>query len=420
MVRIILASLLAMCITAHAADHRMRLSDLPSDVQDRILEAIRQDGDWTQLAELTASDGTTSDAFGVAVAIDGDTVVVGAPNATVGQNQQEGAAYVFVKPSSGWENMTQKAKLTCSVCRAYEHFGQSVAISGSTIVIEGAVYEKPKGGWRSGSETTVLLCGEAAISGNTIVCGYGSNYTALAAVYVRPKAGWKSVKTYTALLQATGVDDPFSSLAIDRGVVVAGDIYYNNQAGSAYVFVEPRGGWGHQPNVLPYQTQTATLTASDGNINDFFGWSVAVHGETIAVGAIGNYGGACDALYGAAYVFVKPASGWQDMTQTAELGDSSIGEYGNFGYAVAVQGNTLVVGDMLGDNADNHQGLADVFLEPQGGWADTCSPNATLSPSNGQESDQFGIATAVSGSTLVIGSNYSNIGQKGAAYVFGP
>jgi len=413
-----------LCSRAADAGRPVRhLSDLPAGAQSRIMETLAQGVNWEQLAELTASDGTTSDEFGVSVAISGDTVVVGAPLATIGQNQYQGAAYVFVKPPTGWKDMTQVAKLTASNGEASDEFGNSVAISGNTIVVgngqgsEGGAYvfTKPRGGWRSGKEAVELSCAEGAVavSGDTVVCSYGY----AAAVYVKPKTGWRSIKTYAALLEATDPDTSFFSLAIDRGTVVGGNEYNNNNQGAAYVFVKPKHGWG----VRRTQTQTAKLTDTGGeNGGGYFGWSVAVHGDTIAVGAPDIYGVSCDADVGAAYVFVKPASGWQNMTQTAELGDSSLGMGANFGYAVAVQGNTLVVGDMAGDNADNHQGLADVFLEPQGGWADTCSPNATLRASDGQSFDMFGVSAAISGNTFVIGSGRWNIGQKGAAYVFGP
>ena len=68
----------------------------------------------TQTAKLTASDGAADDRFGDSVSISGNTVVVGAPNATVGGNSGQGAAYVFTEPGSGWANMTQTAKLTAS------------------------------------------------------------------------------------------------------------------------------------------------------------------------------------------------------------------------------------------------------------------------------------------------------------------
>ena len=69
---------------------------------------------FVQEAKLTASDGATNNEFGDSVSISGNTVVVGAPDAKVGSNSQQGAAYVFTEPGSGWANMTQTAKLTAS------------------------------------------------------------------------------------------------------------------------------------------------------------------------------------------------------------------------------------------------------------------------------------------------------------------
>ena len=92
----------------------------------------------TQTAKLTASDGMADDNFGDSVAISGNTLVVGALNATVGGNPAQGAAYVFTEPSSGWADTTQTAKLTASDGAAGDCFGCSVSISGNTVVV-GAV-----------------------------------------------------------------------------------------------------------------------------------------------------------------------------------------------------------------------------------------------------------------------------------------
>ena len=111
-----------------------------------------------QLAKLTASDGQPYDGLGLAVAIDGDALVVGVSNS----NRNE--AYVFVKPSGGWGNMTQTAILTPSDSQSDAAFGVSVSISGDTIAVaapdakdryrpsSGAVYVfvKPAGGSKSG------------------------------------------------------------------------------------------------------------------------------------------------------------------------------------------------------------------------------------------------------------------------------
>lgn len=151
--------------------------------------------DMTQTAKLTASDGAYSDALGSSVAISGNTVIAGAPNVTVGSNQYQGAAYVFVKPASGWADTTQTAKLLASDGAFHDQFGQAVSISGNTAVIgalyasigshryQGAAYVfvKPKQGWKNGTQTAKLtasdgmaydaLATSVAISGATVAAG---------------------------------------------------------------------------------------------------------------------------------------------------------------------------------------------------------------------------------------------------------
>jgi hypothetical protein len=100
----------------------------------------------TQTARLTASDGAAGDLFGVSVSTSGSTVVVGADEATVGANSEQGAAYVFTEPSTGWANMTQTAKLTASDGAAGDFFGISVAIGGNTIVVGSPEFGQPSGG----------------------------------------------------------------------------------------------------------------------------------------------------------------------------------------------------------------------------------------------------------------------------------
>jgi hypothetical protein len=149
---------------------------------------------WVQLAELTASDGTSGDTFGASVSISGNTVVVGSPNS----NNRQGAAYVFVRPASGWANLTQTAKLTASD-GADAKLGSSVSISGDTIVVGAPsqpvfhrfnsnhfrgvayVFVKPASGWADMKPTAKLTASDGApgdfmglsvgISGNTIVVG---------------------------------------------------------------------------------------------------------------------------------------------------------------------------------------------------------------------------------------------------------
>jgi len=374
-----------------------------------------------QLAELTASDRTSNDQFGEAVAMSGSTVVVGAPGATIGSNPVEGAAYVFVKPANGWGNMTQVAKLTPSDGSHYQNFGYSVAVSGNTIVVGsigcdpacGAyVFVKPLSGWKDMTETAKLNVGYAlavAVSGNTVVVGSPAGLGA--AVFLKPKQGWVSTSQPSAVLTASdGVTgDEFGvSIAFSSDTVVVGaDASGTTGLGAAYVFVKPTSGWTNM-------TQTAKLTPSNGVDADYFGISVAINVSTIVVGAPNPFWSGTPA----AYIYVQPFGGWANTTETARLEWAYDGnQSASFADSVALSGSRIVVGDPYGPPAHNGQGEALVFTKPKTGWQTTFRFNAVLSASDDTNvSDTFGIV-AMSGARIVIGASKLPL-EPGAAYVF--
>jgi hypothetical protein len=382
---------------------------------------------FIQLAELTASDAGAIDDLGFSVAISGNTVVAGDPQAMIGANQVQGAAYVFVKPAPGWGNMTQTAKLTASNGTAFAFLGLSVAISGDTIVAgayqngvgsnqdEGAAYVfvKPPTGWVDMTQTAELTASDGtpgfnfahsvAISGNTIAAGsLGVDFSQGAAyVFVEPAGGWADM-TETAKLTAS--DNPgvyFGQfIALSGNTVVAGapDAVIGNRAqGAAYVFVQPAGGWANM-------TQTAKLT---GTSSRQLGWSVAISDSTILAGDLSAYvNGHQD--QGAAYIYVEPASGWTDMTQTARL-TASDGTSNNFfgSYVSIVDDIAAVVG--LQTNA------VYVYKKPASGWRTTSKFSAKLTPQPGAA---LGASVGVDGQTVVTGGSSS--AQGGTVFVFGP
>jgi hypothetical protein len=157
------------------AKQPLALADLPAAAQHSIVAAIGEE------AKLTSSNGEMDDYFGNAVAISGNTIVVGDSYATVDGNRAtgqawEGAAYVFTKPGSGWTNMTEVAELTASDGSSLVNFGDAVAINGNTIVVgaqaagvggnayQGAayVYTQPAGGWTSMTQTAKLTASDGA------------------------------------------------------------------------------------------------------------------------------------------------------------------------------------------------------------------------------------------------------------------
>jgi hypothetical protein len=150
----------------------------------------------TQTAALTASDvNPGSDQLGTSVAVSGNTVVVGALLHTVGSVFEAGAAYVYTMPAGGWTSMTQTAELSSSDDSPGEYFGMSVGISEGTIVVgapqhqtgqfsgSGAayVYTQPSGGWTNMTQTGELTASDpstndslgtsVAVSGSTILAG---------------------------------------------------------------------------------------------------------------------------------------------------------------------------------------------------------------------------------------------------------
>jgi hypothetical protein len=160
--------------------------------------------------------------------------------------------------------------------------------------------------------------------------------------------------------------------------------------------------------------QIATLTISDGNAAVV---SLVLTGGYLMAGAYDTV-----SFEGAAYVFVKPANGWQDATETATLLPSDPEQAGGFGVSVGAYGPTVIVG-ALGAGT-NRAGAAYVYQEPPGGWVDA-TETAQLTASDGQSWYNF-TPVAVSGSVggdgseVAVGaSGYGPQGHPtGAVYVF--
>jgi hypothetical protein len=341
----------------------------------------------TQTATLKPSDA--GDGFGTSVAISGDTIIVGAANASnqyrhsrdpqswlsqsmVSQTQGPGAAYVFVKPVSGWRNMTETAKLTASDGVGGDAFGYNVSISGNTAAV-GALFAHG---------------------------GAGAAY-----VFVKPASGWSNM-TQTAELTASDATafDNMGSVAISGGTVVTGAYGHNNFMGAAYVFVKPLTGWKDM-------TQRAELKSTKAN--QIYGFSVATDGKTAIVGSVGANQG-----IGAAYIYVKPASGWKSTsTFTARLSALSSSKVSGLSQSISISGKTLLMGapgTTVGSNSG--QGALLVYHEPTTGWRTTSRFTAELTASDGAANDNLGVSAAVNGSTVIGGATKS--GPPGEAYVF--
>jgi hypothetical protein len=390
----------------------------------------RNGASWTERQKLTANDGAANDRFGVSVAISGDSVVVGAPNNNNGKNGNQGAAYVFTRCGANW---TRQPKLTAADGEARDIFGSSVAISGDTVVAgapnngdaftaQGAAYVFVLAANGHVQQQQFIAADGAAfdefgfsvaVSGDTAVVGswgdtVGAN-VAQGSAYVFTRsfasggATWKFQQKLTASDGATR--DLFGvSVAISGDVVVVGafraDIEAEDQ-GAAYVFRRNGSVWTQQQKLME--------VAIDALPFDAFGFSVAVSGQTVVVGAPGNGGS------GGAYVYTFNGSSWRFQEKLIPT-DADAGD--NFGASVGVSGDTVVAGapfDDIGANAD--QGSAYVFVRSNGSW----TQQQKIVAGDGSAGENFGGAVALSGDTVVAGLAFDAIGAKtfqGSAYVF--
>jgi hypothetical protein len=363
------------------------------------------------LAELTDSGGIPGNQTGISVAISGDTAVLGSLNYLASL----GAAYVFVKPSSGWADMHQTATLTPSDGVGGDNFGEVVAIDGDTILVSAQnvstvyLFVKPPDGWKDMTETAKLTASAPTsrfglalgINGDTVVIGaYGTQQAGTAYVYVKPQSGWQDMQE-TAELLAANKGDFGLAVAVYSNTVVVGAPTAFDQSGAIYVYTRPANGWR---DVEPI----ATLTASDDTYGANFGGALSLYRNTLLVGAF-----LANVTAGEAYVYVRPHGGWVDMKETARLLPPAGSGY--FGISVSLSGRVALVGASY----LFLQGSAYVFVQPKSGWRTTSHFRAKLQASDGEVDDLFGSSVSNDGAVQLVGAFQQNV-SRGAAYVFGP
>jgi len=326
---------------------------------------------WDIIAKLTPSNGNTGDGFGSSVCINNNLVVIGAAV----RNNREGAAYVFEKPEDGWRDMTETAILTASNGIEGDYFGNAVSCSEDIIIV---------GAYGNNDE-------------------FGAVY-----LYSKPSQGWNNM-TENAILSAAEYDYHLNfgySVSIDKDIIVVGAIGYLVSEGSAYVFSKPEGGWIST-------TETAKLLASDRAREDYFGTSVGISGNTIAIGAPRDDDNGSGS--GSAYIFEKPLGGWTSMNETAKLNASDGNTNDRFGDCIGISDNTIVVGAR--DNEE--KGAVYVFEKLGDSWENMNETEKIIAP-DATLDDFFGESVSLSGEALVIGA-FGNDDQgeySGSAYLF--
>jgi hypothetical protein len=373
----------------------------------------------------------SNDAFGYSVAISGTRVVVGAPFDDTGASDA-GSAYVY--DLAGATPTIPVATFNNPTPGSDDLFGRSVAASGHLVVV-GAPHDDTGAG-DAGSvyvydftntvpDSPAMTLGNpspvandrfgysVAASGSRIVIGTPYNDSGA------DGAGRVYVYDVTRALPTTplatlnnpypAIGDNFgTSVAVSgmRVVVGAPYDYYAGFSGTGLAFVY------NVPATGP-RTLEATLNIPDPSNSDLFGWSVAVSGPLVVVGALQGDEGTTDA--GSAHVF--DMSGPSPATPTLALTIPGPNVNDQFGGAVAVRGLRVVVGAPLDDTQASDAGSAYVY--DLGGASPSLS-TVTLNTPSPTVGDEFGTAVAVSGTHVVVGAPRDDTGaiDAGSAYVF--
>lgn len=382
-------------------------------------------------AQLTA-DGLAEDHLGNAVAIDGDTAVVGAYLADVDGIVNRGAAYVYERSDDGW---ALEAILAPDEDDIGLLFGGAVAVDGDTAVVgavgsyvdgtrSGAafVFVRDDDGWRQqaklavdsdqwGAEfgRAVALQGDTAVIGAPFAHVGDTNVQGMAYVFGRDGETWSEQGT---LVAADGSFYEYfgMSVGLDAGTAVIGapgaTVDGVFRRGAAYVFTRGQDGWAEETKLDP----------SDGVADIEFGAGVDIDGETVLIGAGGpDLDGW--SVHGAGYVFSRADGSWTEQAKLTPI-DGQPGD--RFGRSVALDAGIAVIGASRHGSetgVDLEQGTAVVFTQTDGEWVE----DATLSASAVAPGDHLGSAVAVDGDVALVGAPDARVGDhsdQGAAYVF--
>lgn len=372
---------------------------------------VRTNGVWAQQAYIKASNPGSGDEFGHQVALDGETLIVSAlyeDSDATGINgdqlnnnaQDSGAVYVFTRSNNTW---SQQAYIKASNAEWNDSFGVSVSLDNDTLVV-GAYQEDSSAVGVDGDQAS----NDASVSG-------------AAYVFVRNAGVWEQ----QAYLKAsnTDADDRFgSSVVVENDTVVVGAVWESSsatgingdqasndasQSGAVYVFTRAGTDW----------TQQAYIKASNTDPGDWFAGEIALSGDTLVVSSMfedsdangvgGDQADNSAPFSGAVFVFVGGGANW---TQQAYIKASNSDADDEFGEAMAIQGDTLLIagnsedsiatgvdGDQL-DNTSIDSGAAYVFQRAAGVW----SQISYLKASNTDEEDGFGYAVALSDGTVIV------------------
>ncbi len=380
---------------------------------------IRSGSTWTQQAYIKASNSGGLDWFGYSMSLEGDTLAVGSPwegssNGNQGDNSASGsgAVYVFTRNGTTW---TQQAYIKASNIDADDNFGYSVSLSGDTLAV-GAPEEDSNAKGVNGDENdnSAPVSGAVYVFTRTGTTWNQQSYIKASNTDAYDWFGYSVSLSGNTL--AVGAPEEASNAQGINGDQADNSAIYS---GAAYVFIRTGATW----------TQQAYIKASNSMEGAWFGRSLSLSGDTLAVAAPDESGGStgingdqtvngATSMSGAVYVFTRTGVTW---TQQAYIKASNTGQTDTFGISVCLSGDSLAVGapneasvakGIGGDQADNSgvgAGAAYLFTRTGTTW----TQQAYIKASNTDARDTFGFSVALSGDTLAVGAPDEGSNAKG-------
>ncbi|MDH5546044.1 MAG: cadherin-like beta sandwich domain-containing protein [Gammaproteobacteria bacterium] len=359
---------------------------------------------WSQQATLLGNNTEAGDHFGAAVAIDGDTIAIGAPKERGGigginapdnnsnpASYAAGAVYVFQRSGTTWIHQAKLKEPDGNINIKFNEFGSSVAVSGNVVTVGVPLEES--------SSTVITDMNVSAAPIDKLAAESGAVYA-----FLRTGTTW-AYEAHIKVSSGVGGDRWGHDIAMDGNTLAVSSILNNGGTGAVAVFVR-------DSLTATWTQQGGILTAPAPSSNDLFGWSVDINANTIVVGAPLEDTTAADSGAVMAYLRTGTTWAWQAniKSSVADAGD-------HFGKDVSLAGDTLVVGapmedsnamgisgmpntndDINNPSSTAEHGAANIFIRSGTTWTQT----AYIKAYNTGQTDKFGAAVAIDGDTVGI------------------
>lgn len=383
---------------------------------------IKSGANWIFQQKIVAPTRRTQAYFGSAVAVYGDTLVVGAYGETHDESNANplssaGAAYVYTRSGSVWTFQKKLVGTGTEGRRADDHYGKSVAIENGTIVV-GAWYQD----FNSAGAGGYINAGGAVF----IYTGSGSTWTLQQRVATDPAPGGRTAESRFG-----------TSVSISGETILVGSIAHSldatgsnsvSETGAAYVLKRNAGVWS-------FEAKLSAVGLNSRVASDQFGHAVSLSGNTAAISAnnhdYDSAGTNTLSNAGAVFIYKRTGTTWNFQKKITGVGPNGRMASDGFGNSLSLNGSTLIVGsasqsyDANGSNSVSSAGAAYVFAEKNGSWH--FQKKLIGTGTNGRmASDEFGTSVAASGSTLAVGARLqdydatgaNNVSASGAVFMF--